>query len=419
MQVIALLFAVTSLTPKLDAYLAPIVRSKDLNGVVLVAKGDKVLFEKAYGLANVELNAPLTARSRFRIASVTKTFTAAAISILAERGKLSYDDPLSKYIPDFPSGDKIEIRHLLGHASGVGESDSPPCSSATLDDLVREIASKKLAFEPGTKSRYSNAGYALLARVVERASGMTWAEFLEAEIMKPLSLSETRADTESSILPRRVSGYVPGPGASGVLNARCQGAWAAYGSGALVSSASDLYRWARAVRNETLFKRSKLEFPFGWGPRKYFDRAAIEQSGIMNGTSSYVAAYLDDDLYVVVLSNVQSGMLTAIGKGIAAVALGAEAPKLRPSPPIVDADHTEIPKWVGSYTNAKIGSPQINESDGALTLRWCQKCDSVYLVPSAPMRMYDRQDSIALELLTDGTIKMTWPEGNSEIFARR
>ena len=411
-------FVLASLVSSVDSYLAPIVRSKDFNGVVLVAKGDKVLVEKVYGMADFELGAPLTVQSRFRIASVTKTFTAASIAILAERGKLSYGDPLSKYVPDFPNADKITIRHLLGHQSGVGSSDSLPCSSATLDDLIRESAAKKPAFEPGTSSRYSNVGYALLARVIERASGQKWDEFLRTEITRPLGLTDTQPDVETRLVPRRVHGYVPGPGENGLLNARCQGAWAAIGSGALLSSARDLHRWARAVRSDTLFRRSALDFPYGWGLRKYFDRRAIEQSGIMNGTSSYVAAYLDDDLYVVVLSNVQSGMLTTVGKGLAALAFGAERPKLTPAPPIVDSTADERALWVGAYTNAKVGRPRNTESDGALMLRWCETCDPVYLVASGPGRAYNRLDSIAMELNADGTIRMTWPEGESQTFAR-
>src|SRR6185436_14396528 len=217
------------LAAKVDAYLGPLVRARDFNGVVLVAKGETPVVQKSYGMANFELGVPLTMRSRFRIASITKTFTAAAISILADRGKLSYADPLSKYIPDFPDGDKITIRHLLLHRSGVGDPELLSCSSATLDDIVTELAAKKVAFEPGTQSRYSNGGYALLARVIERASGQTWEDFLRQAIWTPLALADTRADGEASIVPRRVSGYVPGPGHSGFLNARCQGTWAAIG----------------------------------------------------------------------------------------------------------------------------------------------------------------------------------------------
>ncbi|HEX7681902.1 MAG TPA: serine hydrolase domain-containing protein [Thermoanaerobaculia bacterium] len=408
----------SDLAKRVDAYLAPLAASHDFNGVVLIARGDKVLTEKSYGLADWELNVPITARSRFRIASITKTFTAAGITILAERGKLAYDDPLSKFIPEFPSAQKITIRELLGHSSGVADPKSLPCSDATLDDLVKEIAVQPLAFEPGTKSRYSNGGYTLLARVIEVASGMAWQDFLAKEVFAPLALSETTVDRRGPIIPMRAHSYVPGPGAAGLLNAPCEGAWAAIGGGAVIASAGNLHRWARAVRNETLFKRKALEYPYGWGVRKYYGRNVIEQSGILSGTSSYLAAYLDDDLYIVVLANMQSGALTSVGKGLAAIALGVEPPRVVPSPPAVASTPDERKRWLGHFMNPNIATVEIAEHDGALYLRWADSRDTVYLTATGPSTSYDRQDSIALELTSDGVLHMRWPDGEPQLFTR-
>jgi CubicO group peptidase (beta-lactamase class C family) len=401
-----------------EAYLAPLVASGDFNGVVLIARGETPLFAKAYGSADVELRVPLTMRSRFRIASITKTFTGAAIAMLAERGKLSYDDALSKYLPDFPHGDAIRIRHLLLFESGVGDPDAQTCGDATLDELVTQIASKPLAFEPGTKSWYGNGGFVLLARVIERASGKSWQDFLHDEIFVPLSLPATVVDQQDDVVPDRAHGYVPGAGSTGLANARCAGAWAALGSGALLSTASDLHRWARAVRNERLFKRSTLEYPYGWGVRKYFDRNAIEQSGIINGSASYLAAYLDDDVYVVVLSNVQTGLLTDIGKGLAALTFGAKPPPLTPSPRAQTSTAEERKRWLGHYNNPNIAPIEIMENGKALYLRWGNSPETNYLTPAGASVAYDRQDSIAIELATDGSIHMRWPQGEPQTFTR-
>ena len=287
-----------------------------------------------------------------------------------------------------------------------------------LDDLVKEIAVQPLAFEPGTKSRYSNGGYTLLARVIEVASGMAWQDFLAKEIFAPLALSDTTVDRRGPIIPMRAHGYVPGPGSIGLLNAPCEGAWAAMGGGAVIASAGNLHRWARAVRNETLFKRKALEYPYGWGVRKYYDRNVIEQSGILSGTSSYLAAYLDDDLYIVVLANMQSGALTSVGKGLAAIALGVEPPRVVPSPPAVASTPDERKRWLGHFTNPNIAPVEIAERDGALYLRWADSRDTVYLTPTGPSTLYDRQDSIALELTSDGAIRMRWPEGEPQPFSR-
>jgi CubicO group peptidase (beta-lactamase class C family) len=407
------------LAAKVEAYLAPLVAARDFGGVILIARGGKPIVQKALGLADLELNVPMATRSRFRIASITKTFTGAAVVMISERGKLSYDDPLSKYIPDFPNGDRIKIRHLLLHASGVDNPDSLPCSEATLDDLVAELARKPLNFEPGTKSRYSNGGYALLARVIERASGKSWQDFLRDEIFSPLSLTETAADRPGAIIPRRVPGYVPGPGETRLRNASCQGAWAAIGSGALISSTTDLHRWARAVRDQTLFKRGVLEHPYGWGVRKYFDRSAIEQSGILDGAMSYLAAYLDEDLYVVVLSNVQSGNLENIGKGLAALALGAEPPKLTLPPAAMTSTPEQRRRWLGRFANSNIGTFEIREKEADIYLRWTGAKDDRYLAMTGGSTLYDRQDGGALELTPDAAkILIRWGDSPPQEFVR-
>jgi CubicO group peptidase (beta-lactamase class C family) len=404
---------------KITAYLAPVVASGDFNGVVVVAKGDVIVVSRSFGKADWDLNVPLSVGSRFRIASITKTFTAAAIAILAERGKLSLSDSLSKYIPDFPNGDKITLRLLLLHRSGVPNPDSTTCSAASLDDLVAELAKKPLWFEPGKASGYSNGGYALLARVIERASGQSWSDFLTTNIFRPLSLAHTSIDNPFDVVPMRARGYVPGPGSAGVQHALCEGAWAAVGSGAVVSTAEDLVRWARAIQKETLFKRTALEYPYGWGVRDYFHKHFIEQSGIVNGFSSYLSIDLDDDVIVVVLSNVQTGELTDMGKGLAALAIGDEPPKLTASPAIVPMTNEQRTAWVGQFKNEHIATVTITDNGGVLYMRWADSPDRVFLAPAGAMNAYDRQDGVALELMPDhDAIRMRWGSGEPQDFKR-
>lgn len=259
----------------------------------------------------------------------------------------------------------------------------------------------------------------MLARVVEVASGKSWNDFLRDEIFQPLALGATSVDVQGAVVPMRVRGFVPGPGAAGIEHARCEGAWAAYGSGAVLSSAGDLHRWARSVRNDKPFKRSALEYAYGWGGRNYFGKKAIEQSGIVNGYSSYLAAYLDEDLYVVVLANVQTGELTDLGKGLAAIALGVEPPKLMASPATVPSTAAERTAWTGKYRDPNIAPIEIRESDGSLYLRWGNSPDTVYLAPTGPAKTFDRQDGIALSLSDDRkTITMRWSDGKPHEFAR-
>jgi CubicO group peptidase (beta-lactamase class C family) len=402
---------------KVDRYLAPLVKSGELNAVVLIAKGDKPIVQRAYGMANFELKTPLDASGRFRIASITKTFTAGAILMLIERGKIALDDPLAKFAPEFPNADKITIRHLLLHRSGVPNPTLTPCSDATIENLVADLAKQPLRFEPGKGSRYSNGGYAMLAYVIEKVSGKPWETFLRDEIFKPLHLDATMRDVEEPLVPGRVAGYAAGPGALGVINAPCQNAGSEIGSGALLSTAADLHRWGRAFAQETLFKRAGLEWPYGWGARKYHERPAIEQSGIVNGFSSYLCVYPDDDLYVVVLSNLQTGALTDIGISLAGLALGKDAPPLKPAPPTIAATAEQRQKWLGRYSNADIGTFQLTERNGGLYNRWGNSETGSYVFPTGEATAYNRQESGAMELRGD-TIVITWGDGKAHEFRR-
>jgi CubicO group peptidase (beta-lactamase class C family) len=411
--------AESDMATRVEAWLAPIVASRDFNGLVRIARGEDVLAERFYGRADWDLDVPLTAASRFRIASITKTFTGAAVAMLAGRGKLSHADPVSKFIPGFPQVDRIQIRHLLLHASGVPNPSAPPCGDARLDDLVAELSRKPLDFEPGTKGRYSNGGYALLARIVEAASGKPWDVFLREEIFVPLKLDATAVDSRSAIMPQRARGFVPGPGPAGVAHVACEGAWAAIGGGSVVSSAADLHRWGRSVRNETLFKRSTLEHPYGWGVRTYHGKSVIEQSGIINGFSSYLAVYLDEELTVVVLTNIQSGMLTDVGKGLAAIALGKEPGAMQPSPESVPWTPAERRRWVGRFRNDQIATVELSEVDDALFLRWADSPETLFVASTGPSRAHDRQDAIGMELKSDGSsITMRWSNGDVHEFKR-
>lgn len=394
------------LADKIDRFLAPLVDAHHLSGVVLVTRGDKTLVVRTYGHADWELGAPIKLASRFRIASITKTFTASAVVMLSERGKLSLKDPLSKYLPSFPNAEKIQLRHLLLHASGVPNPDSPACTGATLDDLLAEIGKKSFWFEPGTNSGYSNGGYAVLAKVVEVASGKPWESFLQEEIFAPLGLTGTAHDDQEAIVPNRVSGYAPGPSSIGIINAPCSLAQGAWGSGDLISTASDLERWARAVRDETLFKRASLEHPYGWGARRYVDREVIEQSGILNGTASYLAVYLKDDVTVVVLSNVQTGKLTEVGKGIGALTFGVSPAPLPTSPPAVAWTPAHRSRWIGRWNNPEFGF-QLIERNRSLFLMWGNSLEGSYVFMTGEATAYNPQDSVTMQL-TGESIRVSW-----------
>src|ERR1700693_2009406 len=179
------------LATKIDAYIRPFVESDNFPGAILVARGDEILFSKAYGMAKYELKVPNTPRQRFHLASLTKMFTAAAVLLLEEQGKLSTSDTVAKFLPDYPDGDKILLEHLLRHTAGVPNADFSEGEGRvryTTEQLVARFKARPLDSEPASRTRYSNSNYNLLAYIVEKVSGQGYGEYLKANIFDRLGM---------------------------------------------------------------------------------------------------------------------------------------------------------------------------------------------------------------------------------------
>ncbi len=210
------------LAAKIDAYIRPFLEGDNFPGVILVARGDAILFSKAYGMANYELRVANTPRSRFHLASLTKMFTAAAVLLLEEQGKLSTFDTVSKFLSDYPNGDKIRLEHLLTHTAGMHNADFSEGEGrvrCTLEQLVAKFRDKPLDFEPGSRTRYSNSNYNLLAHIIEKASGRSYGDFLKVNIFDRLGMKSALHDgNASALIEDRASGTVP-DGLRGMKNA--------------------------------------------------------------------------------------------------------------------------------------------------------------------------------------------------------
>jgi CubicO group peptidase (beta-lactamase class C family) len=355
----------------------------------LIADGDTVLLRKAYGMANYALGAPNTVATKFGIASLTKTFTAAAIVMLQEGGRLSFDDRLDKYLPDFPHGDKIKIRHLLGHSAGVANPDDAEVffKQLTPDELIETFKRKPLEFEPGTKDHYSNAGYILLARVVEKVSGQPFEEFLRARIFLPLGMADTGTLDQARVIPNLACPYQPGPGPVGLENALSPNPSSEFGCGSLYSTCDDLYRWAKAVRSERLYKRTALKYPFGWGRRNQFGHRYIEQSGLIPGYMSHLIVYLDRPMTIVFLSNIQSGLFNRVEEDLTAIAFGGEAPKHAPAPQAVAIDPRLLAGYLGRYQGPWF-KLRVIQVDGLLYARFDNSPGRSYLMPTGADELF-------------------------------
>src|SRR5215813_2874705 len=201
---------------RVDAYMKPYVDMKLFNGSVLIAQKGKVLLSKGYGMANYELDVPNTPKTKFHIASITKAFTAASIMLLEERGLLHTGDVLTKYIADYPNGDKITIHHLLTHTSGIPNINNFPQYNdwsrfpQTTASLIEKFKTLPLNFQPGARYDYSNSNYNVLAFIIEKVSGKSFGDFLKENIFDPLDMKDTAHDGDASAIIKNVAaGYTP------------------------------------------------------------------------------------------------------------------------------------------------------------------------------------------------------------------
>jgi CubicO group peptidase (beta-lactamase class C family) len=322
---------------RFDRQVQAYVRNHDFSGSVLLAKDGRVLFQKSYGMANYEWGIPNSEKTRFHIASVTKTFTAAAILRLEQQGKLKRSDPLSKYVPDFLNGERITIEQMLSHTSGLPDYYSLPeyatrkYQRVTLSDLIAWVKTKPLDFLPGSKSSYSNTGYAFLAYIIEQVSGKPYEQFLAEEILKPAEMKETGTFRDDAIIPNRATGYQPAFGDHGLRNAPWYDKTILTGSGSLYSTTADLYQWCRLVESNRFFD-ARGEHAYGWGARETKSKHKyIEQSGRDPGFSSHIALFPEERVVVIVLGNLEDAAANVLADDLAAIVLGEnpEAPAAR------------------------------------------------------------------------------------------
>ena len=287
-------------------------------GSVLVARGDRLLINRGYGFADLEWNAPNTPDTRFRIASVTKQFTAASILILQERGELRVEAPLKTYLPDIPQAwNDVTIFNLLTHTSGIPDfihlTDFPNFEKLPQrpEQLIAKIRNQPLEFAPGSDRAYSNTGYLLLGLVIEKVSGESYAQFVKENLLDPAGMRDSGYDTHAAIIRHRASGYTYGP--DGFENAPYIDMSIPFAAGGLYSTTGDLLRWERALFGGKILSSASLEqmatpfkqkYGFGVVIQKVDGDTIVDHSGSLEGFNSRLIHGERDKLAVVVLSNV-------------------------------------------------------------------------------------------------------------------
>lgn len=403
-------------------------------GSVLVARGDEVLFSKAYGSANLEWQVPNTLNTKFRIGSITKQFTAAAILLLAERGKLTLDDPIRNYYPAAPAAwDAITLRHLLGHTSGIANyTDTPEADRmmvwhATAEELIKPVQDQPLEFQPGTQMRYCNTGYVLLGMVIEKASGIGYAEFLKQNIFDPLGMKDSGYDDNALILPYRAAGYSRGP--RGLINAGYVDMTTPFAAGALYSTVEDLLRWERglfgnklltAASLRTMTTQGKGHYGLGVGVTEESGRPIIEHGGAIPGFNARLVYYPNSDVVVVALSNLAGPGAMSIVQKLSSLAQG-DAVVLPPERRSISVPAKVLEKYVGSYQLEPGVAMNVTLEDGQLH---CQRTgDGKFpIAAETPTRFFPVPFEAQFEFIKDKKGRVTGMvlrHGTEETFAKR
>lgn len=375
--------AAQSLAQRIDVLLADQFPTDGPGAVIYLAQGDQVLYKKALGKANIELEVAMQPEYTFRLGSITKQFTACAILKLAEEGKLTLRDDIHKYIPDYPiKSHEISIEALLTHTAGVKNytglssfTEALKRKDLTPKELVDLFKNEALEFAPKTGYKYSNSGYILLGYIIEKVTGKSYANYMEEAIFKPLGMKNTQYDNALSLVPGRVPGYTPRNGV--YRNADYLSMTVPYAAGALISTAEDLQKWyiglhnGKILRPETLkkaFSSYSLEngqltgYGYGWEIGNVQQQTTVKHVGVINGFSSYTAYMPTENLSISILKNYESSAdADILASKILALQLG-QPYAFNP----ISLSVQELEPYQGIYNLENAGEHTIRLQDGQL-----------------------------------------------------
>ncbi len=349
----------------------------------LVFKEGKVLYRKAFGMANLELKVPMKPENVFEIGSITKQFTSVSILMLIEQGKLSLDDEITKFIPDYPTnGKKIAVHHLLNHTSGVKSyTDMESFMALARQDMspieiIDHFKNEEMEFDPGEKWKYNNSGYIILGHIIEEVSGKPYAEFVSENIFKPLGMKSSYYGSMTQLIPNRATGYSPVE--SGWRNADYLSLTLPYAAGSLMSSVDDMLLWHKAVHNNKLIKPESralaftnttlnngdpTNYGYGWSVSEVNGTPSIEHGGGIFGYTTSGIYVPEENLYVIVLTNRDGSSPADVSVKMAAHALGKPYAETDIKISLTEA---QLKKWVGNYAFDEDVLRSITFEDGKL-----------------------------------------------------
>ena len=425
----------------IDSFMQAEVAVNRFNGNVLVAKSGKVVFQKAFGYRNYETRELLDNNSLFELASVSKQFTAMGILILSERKKLSLTDSLRKYFPELPYHN-ITIQHLLTHTSGLPAYEDVMGEKwdhkkiASNNDVIAFFAKEKtpIRSKPGTKWEYSNTAYVLLASIIERVSGLTFSAFMDANIFKPLKMTQSRVyntrRSQREIIPNYAYGYVYSEPLKKYMlpDSLPQYDFVIYldgiqGDGIINSTTGDLLKWDRALKNGTLLQKetqaamlsaqatmdtaSKVSYGYGVMIGKNEIGDYITHGGGWPGYATVTIRYLADDISIIVLSNNES-LSHLIAGGLAYIVTDREVARAYEHK-AVSIDSGLIERYLGNYVIVHSPTPkkiQLLTRKGKLYYRNTNGSSENELKPESATKFFSEKVNQQFEFILDASGKV-------------
>ncbi|WP_397447556.1 serine hydrolase [Polaribacter sp. R77954] len=377
---------------KIDAVVSSTYSSKEPGISVLVAKDRKAIYSKAFGKSNLELNTPLETNSVFQIGSITKQFTAISILMLEEQGKLSVEDKIGKYIPEYAEiGKDITIHHLLNHTSGiknrtpVGDKGFISKTNMSPTELIAYFKDEPLEFKPGERFKYSNAGYILLGRIIEIVSGQPYSDFIEQNIFDKIGMKNSSCGDMKQVIPNLTKGYIIEQNdfvKSDYINLSL-----AYSAGAILSTTEDLLKWQNALLSNTLLKASSIKqamtptllnsgkrVPYGYGFRfsKLGNSPVIAHTGSTKGFTGIALFLPKEKLYITALTNCNCKNVNNVAKQVAELFVNLPDNKItevennQPERKSIDVPSEILSDYTGTYevkpnVNLTIGLDNTNQ----------------------------------------------------------
>ncbi|SEL48662.1 CubicO group peptidase, beta-lactamase class C family [Maribacter orientalis] len=325
---------------KIDSLLQEKYSGNTPGATFLISKNGSVIYKKAFGLANLELNVPMKTNNVFKIGSMTKQFTAISILMLMEKGKLNLDDEITKFIPDYPTnGNKITIHHLLTHTSGIKDYTKVKGLNAisqkdlTPLELIDFSKNEPIDFVPGEKYEYNNSGYVILGYIIEKITGQSYANFVEEQIFKKLKMTASQFASQREVIQNRASGYQKN---DNYINRMDFSLTLAYSVGGLMSTVDDMFKWQEAIKNNFLISKETTKkaftnytlnngehtnYGYGWHIKTINKNQTFEHGGAVWGFKSMGVYFPDLDIYVIGLTNCLCNSPTKLTREIAELAV--------------------------------------------------------------------------------------------------